>query len=66
MKTELTQEEILKEINDHNPDDVIFLVELVDKTTRSWLSVRLVVDKLIELLKENGELSDVLERNSDN
>ena len=62
MKIELDQEDIIKEIIENHSDNVDFIVEIVDKTTNSWESVRKITEKLIEMLKKNEELSDLIER----
>jgi hypothetical protein len=62
MKIELDQEDIIKEIIENHSDNVDFIVEIIDKTTNSWESVRNITEKLIEMLKKNEELSDLLER----
>ena len=62
MKIELDQEDIIKEIIENHSDNVDFIVEIVDKTTNSWESVRNITEKLIEMLKKNNELNDLIER----
>ena len=62
MKIELNEIDIINEINENHADNVDFIVEIVDKTTNSWESVRNITEKLIEMLKKNEELSDLLER----
>jgi hypothetical protein len=62
MKIELDQTDIINEIKENHADNVDFIVEIVDKTTNSWESVRNITEKLIEMLKKNEELLDLIER----
>ena len=62
MKIELDQNDIINEIRENYADNVDFIVEIIEKTTNSWESIRNIAEKLIEMLKKNEELSDLLER----
>lgn len=62
MKIELDRDDIVREITENFQDDVNLMVEIVDKSTNSWESVRNVTEKLIEMLNKNNELSDLIER----
>ena len=62
MKVELDKADIILEIEENYADNVDFIVEIVDKTTNSWETVRNITEKLIEMLKKNEELSDLIER----
>lgn len=62
MTIELDRDDIVREIKENFQDDVNLIVEIVDKTTNSWESVRNITEKLIEMLKKNEELSDLMER----
>ena len=62
MKIELDQNDIINEIKENYPDDVEFIVQIVNETTTSWGSVRDITEKLLEILKKNYELLDLIER----
>jgi hypothetical protein len=61
MKIELDKNDIINEIKNNYSDDVDFIVEIIDKSTNTWDKVRDITEKLIEMLKKNDELSDLLE-----
>ena len=61
IKFDLNKEDIIKEIRNNYLDDVEFLFKIVSDSTNRWESLREVTKKLIELLKEKGEINDLLE-----
>ena len=66
MNIEIEREDIIKEMKDNFKDDVEFLFELVDATTYSWGTYRDLTIKLIENLKSNDELCEIVDLINEN
>ena len=62
MRVELDKADIILEIKENHANDVDFIVEIIDKTTSTWESVRDITMKLIEMLSKNDELADLYNR----
>lgn len=59
MKIELDRDDIIKEIDANYTNDSDLYFDIVDKSTTSWEPVRVLVKRLIEELRRNGEIGDL-------
>ena len=59
MTIELDRDDILREISKNHMNDIELLANIADYGTNDWNAFRELVKKLVQKLKNSGELSDI-------
>jgi len=58
MKVELKRDDIIKEFEGKNKNEGDFFFDIIENSSTSFESLKYLINKLIEHLEINGELSD--------
>ena len=61
IEVNLNENDIVKEIKDNYSDDISLIMRIIEETTTSWGSVRIVARKILNILEREQEMYDVVE-----